>query len=541
MKGHQSSVVSIQCVPDAPHVVTGDREGYIKVWDIRNFGLLHSFQVAGAKEITSICIPASKSIVCSGPTKLCLYRFKEKGESNKEEAEAMTIILFNTSTSQFVAAAGCHIRIWDANSGKLVRSYRNLFPFEISALCFDGKERRIFVADTKGSIKCFHFNNGEFIKDFSAHEAEIQHLIYSQEIKSLISVSAERQTMIKVHSDPEENRISIVRCLHGHEGAISAVAYSPLYCLLAAVSNKRKVLVWDLQKGSLEGSFTSDSELTSLEYVKQSPMLICGDAKGFVSLYTTFPASMKSTPVMKFSRFGCDPAPITKLHFHESTMRLYTVDELSNIRIWRLPFMDLGKPTAPYQRDYLSKNTPSAYLPPPEILQEIEQSAQTKRWQELFQKLQTMGSDSLLKMTTLVSEWGATEESIVSTTYLTDPASLVCLYFDGYARIYNPDGKQLGIFPPPPRERVPWFLEVGRSRHLEFQEKSEKYAKSVRKSIEETVPKIEAPAAPLKTPFLAMTLSTRLRQGSQSFFRRKSSVFMLACEDIEETSSDSDD
>eukprot|EP00002_Diphylleia_rotans_P037435 TRINITY_DN8362_c0_g1_i11.p1 TRINITY_DN8362_c0_g1~~TRINITY_DN8362_c0_g1_i11.p1 ORF type:complete len:936 (-),score=118.62 TRINITY_DN8362_c0_g1_i11:247-3054(-) len=474
MKGHQSSLVSVRCSANSPQVVTADREGFVKVWDIRNFGCIETFTVSGVKEITSLCVPSVSHIVCSGTSKIGIYEYKEKLDGIVEGASQISLILFNPSAGTFITTCGPDIKVWDSRTGKLLRSHRNVSHHEITSICLDPRERRFFIGDIKGHIKSYNYHSAQFLRELSKHDEEVQVLLYAAEMKCLVSVSTEKPSVIKIHTDVDETRNLTVRTLFGQEGQVCAVSYSGSYCLLASASTDRKIFIWDLQKGISEGVLHTDSDIVTIEYLKSSPMLICADSLGNISFYTTYPASMKNTPVLRIQNNATNPCPVLKLRYNENMHQLYAVDEQGFFRAWTLPWMDHCK--SPPSRGSTNMS-PGHHSPDPT-------SHTARKWQDLFQRIQTIGPESLSRQIILSSEWPITTDPIITMVAIDDPPAFAFLSFDGIVRIFNHSGGELGIFPPHNSEDKPWLLDCGSTRLLESQCKASKYAQIVREDME---------------------------------------------------------
>ncbi len=43
LRGHNHPLVGVKCLPDTPQIVTADTSGMVKVWDVRNFLCVQTF------------------------------------------------------------------------------------------------------------------------------------------------------------------------------------------------------------------------------------------------------------------------------------------------------------------------------------------------------------------------------------------------------------------------------------------------------------------------------------------------------------------
>ena len=43
LRGHNHPLVGVKCLPSSPQIITADISGMIKVWDVRNFLCMQTF------------------------------------------------------------------------------------------------------------------------------------------------------------------------------------------------------------------------------------------------------------------------------------------------------------------------------------------------------------------------------------------------------------------------------------------------------------------------------------------------------------------
>ena len=73
LRGHNHPLVGVKCLPDSPQIITADTSGMVKIWDVRNFLCVQTFN-APLSELSSFCLTYSsiggqsmkKRIICGG-------------------------------------------------------------------------------------------------------------------------------------------------------------------------------------------------------------------------------------------------------------------------------------------------------------------------------------------------------------------------------------------------------------------------------------------------------------------------------------------
>ncbi len=115
-------------------------------------------------------------------------------------------IVHNEAALTFTTAAGTSVKLWDAESGRLLRIYREVSGEEITALCFDGRKRKFIVGDHAGAVTVFNLANGARMRDLPAHDSEVVAL-HSTEEQLIISCSWDGVIKVVDESDPDELRV----------------------------------------------------------------------------------------------------------------------------------------------------------------------------------------------------------------------------------------------------------------------------------------------------------------------------------------------
>jgi WD40 repeat protein len=81
---------------------------------------------------------------------------------------------FSDHTLSFCTAGGRCIKIWDGESGKLLRSYRNVVPADISRMSLSSDGRLCIVADCEGGVNVINASTGQNVKSLPGHFGSVQ-------------------------------------------------------------------------------------------------------------------------------------------------------------------------------------------------------------------------------------------------------------------------------------------------------------------------------------------------------------------------------
>ena len=255
LKGHKSSINSIALIPENNELISIDISGIIKIWDISNFfnfqtinindnSVLKSYNIEEKEEIINKIYKKRISAnfhIKTFPdlSKFLVYGKKfllfEKGNSiNPELCDDYKIIgcFYNPKTNNIITISLKKVQFWNILNGKLIKMFRDLMSqekqnlndnshlfenednskmnYDITSFTHDIHYKKLFLGDSKGRIKSFSLETGDFINQFEKHKNEITDLIYSFKYDYLISSSTDLDVKIhKVNQKMKENKKSI--------------------------------------------------------------------------------------------------------------------------------------------------------------------------------------------------------------------------------------------------------------------------------------------------------------------------------------------
>lgn len=181
LTGHNSPICSAQFLTNTPQVVSVDLDGWIKVWDIRNFQCVDTYHsISDVCSFTAAEPLHQRLFIASAQSVLIFYlsfllflqivSFDQEvagndynviNETEKENqpivplvqastfANSDIISVYNPFHLSFATASGKDIKFWDALNGKQQRYHKNIVDEDITALCIDDKGRKLFVGDRK--------------------------------------------------------------------------------------------------------------------------------------------------------------------------------------------------------------------------------------------------------------------------------------------------------------------------------------------------------------------------------------------------------
>ena len=147
LKGHHASLIGCQCIEDSPEIITADKEGIFKVWDVRNFQCVQSFCLSELadratkkasmhlncffhttlpsrnslqKELDARIYCASKKVMCFDQTRIV--------HEPTTDLTGVFWLAWNEESSVFLTASEKNLIVWDGLLGYTLLPHTLIVP-----------------------------------------------------------------------------------------------------------------------------------------------------------------------------------------------------------------------------------------------------------------------------------------------------------------------------------------------------------------------------------------------------------------------------
>jgi len=309
LKGHNNTIAGLNVIMGSNRIITADIDGFVKVWDIRNFRCVQTISVEKAEpgSVTAITyVDRLDRIVltCVGLSTRRVHRmfcidYEHSSAPEFAEEGPLVTALVSIANNAIITASMRTVRLWDACTGLLKKSFGDMTKENITAMCFDSREQRLIVGDESGGIGVYNSSNGALLKTLDAHEEDVSALAYCPYSKCILSASWGGR--IRIHHDHEPQSTKILRQIDGHATAISCMAYSVKLCTIATSSTAGSVRLWDFQDIKLTATLQAHTtEVTLLHWIDEYRALLTADFLGNLILWTVAPWRDKYKPICRW-------------------------------------------------------------------------------------------------------------------------------------------------------------------------------------------------------------------------------------------------
>jgi WD40 repeat protein len=134
LDGHEHPLVGVQCISQLNCFVTADAHGMVKVWSILDYSCIQTFYVSNVSQVTCLCaVPKHRRLVCGSRT-LKIFQYQKPFMQDFTDDNPITCAKFSEKRLEIYVAGERSVNVWDARTGKPVRSMRNLLQSDITCL-----------------------------------------------------------------------------------------------------------------------------------------------------------------------------------------------------------------------------------------------------------------------------------------------------------------------------------------------------------------------------------------------------------------------
>jgi uncharacterized caspase-like protein len=267
LAGLPEDVARIALSPDERTVAIVSADGAVELWDARTG---RRYAVLPASGVSAVAFaPDGRFVVTGASDGAVTLWHRETGHEFLKlgEGPEMPLSVTFSPDGRFVVAGGNdEIRLWDANSGHLLRAFRGEMG-DVSHMAFSPDGRFLVQGGTSGDITVWEPATAMMVGRLSLG-SPISALAVSP--LGVIAAAIEGNYSVQLF----ETTARPMRSLHGHVSTVTALAFKGPDSLVSA-SLDRSVLVWDVRTGketrALEGT---DDNITNLAVVNAGRVLV---------------------------------------------------------------------------------------------------------------------------------------------------------------------------------------------------------------------------------------------------------------------------
>jgi WD40 repeat protein len=340
IEGHNSSLIGVRCVPDSPQVISADIDGWVKIWDIRNFGCVQSFNLdenhAGRRfSLADFCfLKTQQRLVFAGRT-LSFYDY-DRNNNPLLVDDSMPLSAMHSSYHTFLTPTPQRVKVWSAFTGDLHSVIALHNESEITCAELDGWAKRVILGDSAGVTRVYNIKNGALMKTLAEHRSEICALTSSVTLEIIVTAAADLS--LYVHADKELRDTTVLKRIMMPCSIITMLIVPDQKLLVCGTSEGHVTIRDAVEQGNEGTTLHQQGEITAISFLKGYFLLVVADSTGAVVVWGLPPLLNKFSQVFSFTNVDSSDLPRTVLcmAMDNANMHLYTGDEKGLIKCFDL-------------------------------------------------------------------------------------------------------------------------------------------------------------------------------------------------------------
>lgn len=269
---HDNNVFSVVFSPDGKQLASGSEDKTMKLWNIEEEELLHTFE-GHFSTINDIAFhPKGKYIYSAGDKTIRIWKPEGAYINNLRGHRTYIWSISTTSDGNKVATGSFEedFYFWDMINTSLIKTFsghkKSVLSVDISP-----DDNHIASGSLDETIKLWDIRSGNEIRTGYGHSGNIYDIEFSPDGKYLVTASGDNT--LKLWDVLTFNQ---VRTFKGHKEAVMAVNFSPDGLHILSASYDKTIRLWEVHSG--ETVFVYNNPEDAVNTVRFSP-----DGKYFAS------------------------------------------------------------------------------------------------------------------------------------------------------------------------------------------------------------------------------------------------------------------
>ena len=326
LKGHKAALVNCHAVEGTHELITADNLGVMKLWDLRTFGCIQTFQtehtkgdladMTGFQALTHVKLKSKDPtqskpdyrVVCATKDIFFFDQYRTRVDPVTDDLPPRIMCLNDVNLTLFVSSQKS-VKIFDLILGTRKATFRNVTDAGISAACLDDRRRKFFVGTNTGQMSCHNYANGALMKRFSKLDARVIAMRYDHGGKRVIAASLSGRTVVydeqdiehcyplRTFDEPYQHRKELSHVVLHEGGGL---------CATTSTDSVEGIRFWSSDQASIDSQLcTRGQVIMSMGFLEPYPLLWVATSDGRIRIWGT-PTKNEKTGKLDNSKVnGC--------------------------------------------------------------------------------------------------------------------------------------------------------------------------------------------------------------------------------------------
>jgi WD40 repeat protein len=283
--GHRLGINVCAFSPDGSRVVSGSRDGVLKIWDARSGECLQTLSGHGSS-VQSVAYACDGNRVVSGSDDATLKvwdaRSGECLQTLSGHSREVSSVAYAPDCSRVASGSDdCTLKIWDAHSGECLQTLFGKNNSGVRSVAYAPDGCRVAAGSHDGTLKIWDALSGECLQTMHGHSRTLRSLAYAPDSNRVASGGDDLMLTIWDARSGE-----CLQTLSGHSSWVLSVAYAPDGTRVASGSADLTLKIWDARSGEcLQTLSGHSSPVRSVAYTPDGGRIVSGSDDGTLKIW----------------------------------------------------------------------------------------------------------------------------------------------------------------------------------------------------------------------------------------------------------------
>ena len=288
-EGHVGVLCGIQSVhSNPPCVVSADALGYVRFWDVRSQTVLQVLKVNGTARLSCMeVVPSLKRVIVCREKKIFFLDYSSDTNWSLTDELPCFKALYNDLAHSILTCHALSLKVWNAASGKLEKSYPNPTRYEYTAVCLNDRKRRVYVGNSEGQVSVISYEHGKLLTSLVSHKTAVTCIIFLQSNAQIVTGC--RDGEIIVHGESAEAGFLVSRS-RSHETDVSCLAATDAHGIYVSAASDGTLAFYGTDNHKVLSRIRLPrSHAAAMCFCGSFPMLVVSDAANCLLLFGVHP------------------------------------------------------------------------------------------------------------------------------------------------------------------------------------------------------------------------------------------------------------